>query len=149
MKSLAFRTLGLALGAAIFAAGASAKDTGAAKPDPRIGEEVNKICFAHNINGWKEIDGEDDVVLLETGVNNWYRVELAGACPARVFKFAQAIGIDERPSGGCVSRGDAIVVEDTGNFTRRCYITKIYEWNDDLPPPADEAGESDKDEPNQ
>lgn len=129
----------LALGAAIIASSAFAEENAVSKADPRIGKEVNKICFARNIDGWKEIDGEDDVVLLETGVNDWYRVELSGACPASLFRFAQWIGIDERPSGGCVTQGDAIVVQDTGNFTRRCYITQINEWNDDLPPPEETA----------
>lgn len=133
----------VALGAAIFASSAFAEENAVSK-DPRIGKEVNRICFAQSINGWKEIKDEDGVVLLETGVNDWYRVELSGACPASLFRFAQWIGIDERPSGGCVTQGDAIVVKDTGDFTRRCYITRINEWNDDLPP-AEETPESGED----
>lgn len=108
-------------------------------PDPRIGEEVDRICFGRNINGWREVKGEDDVVLLEKGVNNWYRVELLGACDERVFRFAQKIAIDSRPGGGCVTRGDTIIVEDTPGFTRRCSITRMYEWDEDAA--AEEEGE--------
>lgn len=130
-------------GAVLFAAGAAfaGKPDAEAAPDPRLGAEVNKICFARDINNWKEIDGVDDAVLLERSVNDWYRVALAGACTARVFRFAQVIGIENRPAGGCLRRGDAIIVDDTGNFTRRCIIKRMNEWNDDLPAPeeADEA----------
>lgn len=106
----------------------SATDDGA---DPRIGKKVKSICFQSSINGWKAVKGEDDVVLLERGVNDWYRVELLGACPSRVFRSAFAIGIESRPAGGCVSRGDVIIVEDGPGFNRRCTITGIYEWNED------------------
>lgn len=82
-------------------------------PDPRIGEEVRSICFGRSINGWRAVKGEDDVVLLQRGVSHWYRVELLGACDYRVLRSAIAIGIDSRPSGGCITRGDAIIVEDS------------------------------------
>lgn len=109
--------------------------------DPRIGKEVNRICFPRNINGWKSVKGEDNVVLLEEGVNDWYRVEVSGACPERVFRFAHVIGIDSSPAGGCVRRGDIILVEDTGGFARRCFIQRIYEWDDKAPAPGEEDAE--------
>jgi hypothetical protein len=138
------RLAGLALASAALLSGSALAGEEAAKPDPRIGAEVDKICFARDINGWKEIEGEDNVVLLEEGVNDWYRVELAGGCPSRLFRFAHWIGIDQRPSGGCVRSGDTIIVRDGANFTRRCHITRINEWNDDLPPPTDEPGETEE-----
>ncbi|WP_425408042.1 DUF6491 family protein [Hyphococcus sp.] len=110
-----------------------------AEPDPRIGEEVSSICFQNSINGWRAIEGEDDVVLLERGVNNWYRVELAGACDSRLFRSALSIGIDSSPAGSCVRRGDVIIVEDTPGFSRRCTITEINEWDEDALVERDEA----------
>lgn len=118
---------------------ALADESPAAAPDPRLGPEVNNICFARNINGWKEIKGDDRAVLLETGVNNWYRVELAGSCRYRDFRFAQSIGIESRPGGGCVTRGDVILVNGGGGFVNRCFITKINEWDDKAPPPEEAA----------
>ncbi|WDI30483.1 DUF6491 family protein [Hyphococcus flavus] len=100
-------------------------------PDYRIGEKVNRICFQRGINGWKTVKGVDNAVLLERGVNNWYYVELLGACRENTFRSALAIGIDSRPGGGCVTRGDTIIVEDGPGFNRRCSITGIYEWNED------------------
>lgn len=125
------------------AANKPSPDPAPAQVDPRIGEEVDRICFARNINGWKEVKGVDNAVLLESGVNDWHYVTLSGACEARVFRFAHAIGIDNRPGGGCVHKGDAIVVEDNASFTRRCFIRKIYKWNDAAPaaedaPPAEQ-----------
>lgn len=124
---------GLGAGAMTASGFADPKEDGAEKagPDPRIGEEVNRICFQRNIKGWRPVKGEDDVVLLERGINNWYRVELLGACDERLFRFAHKIGIDSRPGGGCVTRGDAIIVEDSPGFNRRCTITAMYEWDED------------------
>ncbi len=106
-------------------------NTGNAEIDPRIGEEVNRICFRPNINGWRTIDDLDDVVLLQRWVNTWYYVELLGACPNRVLRSAIQIGIDSRPGPSCIAPGDMIIVRDTPGLARRCKIQRIYEWNDD------------------
>lgn len=113
----------------------------AEKPaDPRLGPEVDRICFQRNINGWRELKGVDNVVLLETGVNNWHRVELAGGCRASLFRFAETIGIESRPGGGCVSRGDVIIVGQTGGFVHRCIITKINLWDEKAKAPEEDGG---------
>lgn len=106
----------------------SAKNDGV---DPRIGVETNRICFPRNINGWSTIDGDDDAIILSTGVSNDYRVEVIGACSSRDFNFAQKIGIENRPGGGCVTRGDVLLVEGPGTFVNRCSINRINEWNED------------------
>lgn len=133
MMTRLFQTVAaIAAGAAMAASAAAepAKDKDAKAADPRLGEEVNSICFASTINGWRSIKGEDDAVLLERGVNDWYRVNLSGACDERLFRSAIAIGLESSPSGGCVSRGDVIIVEDTPGFTRRCMITRMYKWDE-------------------
>ncbi|PQA86512.1 DUF6491 family protein [Hyphococcus luteus] len=108
-------------------------------PDPRIGEEADRICFASTINGWRSVKGEDDVVLLQRGVNDWYRVELNGGCRESIFRSAIAIGIDSRPGGGCVTRGDVIIVKDSPGFTRRCMISRIYKWDEDAAEETEDA----------
>lgn len=118
------------LGAAVMATPSFAEEA-ADGPDPRLGKETNRICFQRSISGWKSVKGEDDVVLLERGLNHWYWVELAGGCRESMLRSALSIGIDSRPAGGCVSRGDVIIVRDTPSFTRRCVITRIYEWDED------------------
>lgn len=128
-------------------AGASAladEKTDAAKPDPRIGETVNQICFAQTINGWKALKGVDDVVLLQRGVNDWYYVELQGYCPSRIFQSAETIGIESKPGGGCLTKGDVIIVKDTAQFPSRCFVTKISKWDDKAKAPeAEENGSND------
>lgn len=134
-------TAGVCAGALIAGASAYAgEEPETQTPDPRIGEEVGSICFARTINGWKALKGVDDVVLLEKGVNDWFYVELQGYCPSRIFRSAERIAIESKPSGGCVSRGDVIIVRDFGGFTNRCYITTIREWDEKAQP--EENGEN-------
>lgn len=115
----------------------------AQKPaDPALGEEVDSICFASTINGWRSVKGEDDAVLLEKGVNDWYKVKLSGGCNESLFRSALTIGIDSRPGGGCVSRGDVIVVKDSPGFTRRCMITRMYKWDEKAAKEESKKGDS-------
>ena len=107
-----------------------------AEPDPRIGPEVNRICFPRSINSWRVIDG-DEAILLRRGVNDLFRVEYTGSCRSSDFRFAETIGIVGRPAGGCLTRGDRLLVEGPGNFVNRCLITQINEWDED-------AGEEDE-----
>lgn len=136
-------------GAVLVATAAMAEETKQADaPDPRIGAKVDSICFARTINGWKALKGVDNVVLLEKGVNDRFYVEVQGYCPSRIFRSAETIGIESRPSGGCVMRDDIILVRDVGNFTSRCFITRMSEWDekaqhdggDEESPPEDDSG---------
>ncbi|WP_428408309.1 DUF6491 family protein [Hyphococcus sp.] len=124
------------------AACASNQAADEAGADPRIGAKVDRICFGSTINGWKDIKGKDNVVLLERGVNEWYYTELSGACRSNTLRSALSIGIDSMPAGGCVSKGDVIIVKDTPGFTHRCFITGIYEWDDDAPAPEEETDDT-------
>jgi uncharacterized protein DUF6491 len=109
----------------------------------RLGPEVSRICFGRSINGWKTVDGHGDAVLLSKGVNDWFLVEVSGNCRARDFKFAQTIGIESRPAGGCIRRSDYILVHSAGGFTNRCFIKGMYEWNDDAPEEEAQDGSDD------
>lgn len=145
MKAISmFSALAFAASAAL-AAAAAGEDDKQSGPDPRLGKEVDRICFQRTINGWRAVKGEDNVVLLERGVNNWYRVELLGACRSSLFRSAIAIGIDSRPGGGCVTRGDRILVEDSPGFTQSCVITNMYEWDEKAADDGDDHGEHDDD----
>lgn len=118
---------------AALAAGATAEET----PDPRLGQQVDSICFGRNINNFRAIDGVDDAILLEKGVNNWYKASLIGACNYSQLKWAQSVAIEQRPAGGCVTRGDYLIFSNSafGDFSfpnsTRCAISEIHEWNPD------------------
>ncbi len=121
------------------------KISGEKKADPRLGADVDKICFSRDIDGFRTIDGEDDVVLLERSVNDWYKVTLTGACTHNRLRFAQSIAIDDRPRGGCVRRGDALVFSDSafGDFSfpnaTRCIIVEIQRWDPKASAPDDDS----------
>ncbi len=116
--------------------------------DPRLGEEVDRICFSRNISNFRTIDDEDDAVLLERGVNDWYKTTLSGACNYSRLRFAQSVAIDERPRGGCIRRGDALVFSDSafGDFSfpnaTRCIIVEIHRWNPKAAAEKDGDGET-------
>ena len=127
------------LGAGLGSAPAFAGD------DPRLGERVDRICFARSIDNFSTLD-EDDAVLLEKGVNDWFKVTLVGACRASQLRFAQSVALDRRPSGGgCLTPGDALVFSDSafGDFSfpraTRCIVDEIYEWNPDAKAAEDEG----------
>lgn len=113
-----------------------------AKADPRLGPEVDRICFQRSINGWSTIDGDNDAIVLRRSVRDDYRVEYTGACRGSDFRFAETIGIVGRPAGGCLTRGDRLLVEGPGDFVNRCLITQINEWNEDA---TENATENDAD----
>lgn len=135
------------LSAACFAGVAStafAKQDNDQTPDKRIGDEVDRICFGSTINGWKTVDKKtDDVVLLQKGVNDWYYVELLGTCDSSVLRSAEHIGIESRPAGGCITRGDTILVRDHPDLIRRCAIQRMYKWDDKAPAPDKEQASGD------
>lgn len=132
----------LAVGVAMSAAARAGdgNETSEDGVDQRLGAEVSRICFPRNINNWKEVDGEDNVILLEQGVNDWHRVELAGACRYSDIRFTQKIALETRPAGGCVTKGDVITLIDNTGFNNRCTIIRINEWDDDAPAPGEEEG---------
>jgi len=130
-----------ALASIILAAPAFAGDqkkTDQAKPDPRQGAEVDSICFGRNINDFSTIKGVDNAALLRANVNDWYKVDLIGACYSSRLRFAQSVAIESHPAGGCVSNGDYLIFSNSA-FGRpsnsadvsRCAISRIYKWDRD------------------
>jgi hypothetical protein len=150
MMRISLIILAAATAAGFSAALAGPDDTS----DKRQGEETNQICFARSISNFKTIDDVDDAVLLERGVNDWYKVDLIGACNYNRLRWAQSVAIDQRPAGGCVSRGDQLIFSDSafGEFTfqnsTRCIIGKIYKWDEkageagDIAEAGDEGGDA-------
>ncbi|MEM8935905.1 MAG: DUF6491 family protein [Pseudomonadota bacterium] len=106
--------------------------------DPRLGEKVDRICFASNVDNWRST-GENNEVLLEEGINDWYFVELSGLCRKFDIRSAEFLVIDTFGSSSCVTRGDSLIFKDFGGHRgNRCVITSIYEWDEDAEEVADE-----------
>jgi hypothetical protein len=92
----------------------------------RQGKEVDRICFASQINGWRELSR--DSILVEKGVNDWYQLDLSGTCePDNAF---DAIAVRTRPAGSpCLTKGDSIQTFDAP-IKGSCFIRSIHEWDD-------------------
>lgn len=124
---------GLAL-AACTATGATEGDTAeATTPDPRRGEEVDRICFASNINGFTETTRRS--VVVEVGANTSYLIETFGPC----FNLDRALSLGVSSTTSCLTRGDNLYASDsvfgfndrTGIPPQRCVVNKMYRWNPD------------------
>lgn len=149
MKSIKIATAVAVLG--FFGLSGVAVAAASGEADPRLGEQVDRICFARTIDNFEVIEGEDDAVLLEAGVNDWYKATLIGACNYRQLKWAQGVALDSRPGGGCVTPGDQLIFSRSafGDFsfpnTTRCVIDDIYRWNPDAEKATDKAAEPTED----
>ncbi len=107
----------------------------ALKKDARLGEEVGRICFAGQIDGFRTFS--KDMVIVESGLRKEFIVETVGGC--QNLRQAQAIGL---PSGlSCLSDMDKILVYDsafgtqtTPFSTERCSIRSIHRWNEKADP---------------
>lgn len=135
----------MALGAAMAALGLAACETpangasgeveGAARfaDDPRLGERVDRLCFARNIDGFGQTT--DRTIIVNVGVDEHYLIETRGYC--HDLDWAQSIRFDAFSS--CVTRGDSLIPYDSifgPDYTdlpapSECRINAIYEWDPD------------------
>ena len=110
-------------------------------PDPRRGEEVDRICFASNINGFTETTRRS--VVVEVGANKTFLIETFGPC----FNLDRALSLGVSSTTSCLTRGDNLYASDSvfgfnnrsGIPPQRCVVNKMYEWNPDAK--AEEADE--------
>lgn len=108
--------------------------------DPRLGEEVRRMCFASSVDSFS--DNTDDTVVLEISPNKSYLVEVGGGCYN--LDSAQSVALDV--ATGCATKGDRLIVSDSafglqqssGIGPSRCLIKGIYEWHEDAVEDAQE-----------
>ncbi len=116
------------------ATGTPNEDAGIAKyaDDPRLGPEVERICFTSTIDSFGNTTR--DTFTVREGSDH-YLIEVFGACT--VLDNAQRIGLDA--TGSCLRTSDAVIVsdsimgyDDAGPLdTQRCVVKSIHEWNPD------------------
>ncbi len=105
--------------------------------DKRLGTVADRICFASSIDSFQD-ETRDTVVLREGG--DFFLVEIFGSCFA--LDHAQQIGIDS--TGGCLTKGDRLVVSDSisgfgddhSGRVDRCSIKSIHTWDPKAENPA-------------
>lgn len=115
--------------------------------DARLGEQVDRICFNRNIDGFSHTDR--DTVVVSAGVNEDYLLVVRGPC--QNLRHAQAIGIDSALS--CVTKFDRILVStsafslvDNLGGPERCMIQEIYSWDEDAEDKQEEEKDSEAEE---
>jgi len=85
------------------------------------GEEMNSLCFSNQIRGWQPLSR--NAIVLEQGLNDYYRVTLNGACDAT--RSGLTIATESR-SGICLEIGDDI--DFANDFSPSCSIQSIHAW---------------------
>ena len=99
--------------------------------DPRLGEEVRRVCFASSIDSFSNPTRE--TVIIDLSPTRSYLVETFGSC----FDLdnAQSIGLAART--GCLSKGDTLIASDSAFGLRnssgfgpsRCVVKALYDWD--------------------
>ncbi|MEL8054794.1 MAG: DUF6491 family protein [Pseudomonadota bacterium] len=99
--------------------------------DIRRGEEVDKICFASQIDGFTNTT--DRAVVVREG-NDEFLITTRSRCDN--LDFANSLAI--KSSLSCLRRGDRIAGNQSvfgGNYggppSVRCFVDKIYKWDRD------------------
>lgn len=116
--------------------------------DPRVGEEVDRICFTGSIDGFSH--ATDRSVVVSVSPSRDYVITTFTRC--RDLDYAQSIIFDD--FGACLTRGDKIYAFDSAFGPSRldspslgCQVDKIYEWHKDAEaeeePAEDEGTEED------
>ena len=83
-------------------------------------KEVKRLSN-FRLNGWSSVD--DYHVIINSGPSRNYLVEFRSACYG--LDHANSIGFKTAMSS--VSKGDRIIVQDSGEWHGDCWISAIYE----------------------
>lgn len=118
--------------------------------DARRGEQVDRLCFASQIDGFGETT--DRAVVVSEGLDQ-YLIETYPGCFD--LDWAQSLAVDSFSS--CLTRGDKIFAFDNvfgpdrnDGINQACRVKAIYEWNKDAKseaPTETETTESDTETP--
>lgn len=115
------KTNGIILGASLLILTSCTSSGPSAVQRGSPGEELNSICFNRQINGWQPLNR--NAIILEKGLNDYYRVTLNGGCDAEHSGLSIAT---KSRTGICLQEGDEIDFE--GDFYPSCRIDQINAW---------------------
>jgi hypothetical protein len=97
--------------------------------DPRIGEEVQQVCFVHNLISWQDVGNDRKAVILRVNNGESFKLKLSDDCNPNFGNLPLAV-ITHRGSN-CFSRGDR--VKAVGYMSRGqgfgCIVTSIHKWD--------------------
>ncbi|MEL7546032.1 MAG: DUF6491 family protein [Pseudomonadota bacterium] len=114
--------------------------------DPRVGEQLTRLCFTNGINGFSRSTSRS--VVLSRGTKD-FLVTTRNRC--RDLDGALSLSLDS--FSGCLSRGDQLISFDSAFGTNiggipafPCFVDEIYEWDADAEPTeADDTSEENDD----
>lgn len=119
--------------------------------DKRVVEEVNQLCFARTINGFRNWDAGEGVILRQ-GVNNEFLVTFQGVC--QPLDNAQRVGVNNRFGSGCIRQGDRLFISEAVFSGRNapfesdfCVVRDVFAFDRSQPSPLDEEDRADEDQP--
>ena len=97
--------------------------------DPRVGEEVQQVCFVRDLDGWQNVDNDPKAVIMRMNNGETFKLKLIGGCDPSIFDLS--IRIETIPGSGCYSPGDKVKTD--GDMTRgygsECRVTSIHKWD--------------------
>ncbi|NNU15433.1 hypothetical protein HK107_03715 [Parvularcula sp. ZS-1/3] len=131
------RAIGCCLLATVLLSSCASTDSGerlTVETDPKVGEQIDSICFSRAINGFSQWGGRDGLVLTR-GVNDKFLVTFVGPCPEA--RNALRIGFDRRFAGsGCVRPGNLIYMSSSFSAgganpldSGFCRVGRVYEYD--------------------
>lgn len=115
----------------LYIAGCASTDNEVVIPldaDPRIGEEVNQVCFTRSIDSWNDVDNDRNAVIIKMSNREYYKLKISGGCDPQWAMTT--IAVISRGGSGCYSRGDRIKTDADPfrGYGSACVITAINKW---------------------
>jgi len=97
--------------------------------DPRVGEEVQHVCYVRDLDGWQNVDDDSKAVILRMRNRETYKVTLKGPCYPDFASLT--VAVRTRSGSGCFSAGDEVRTD--GDAFRGsgpgCTITSTHKWD--------------------
>ena len=97
--------------------------------DPRLGEEVNQICFNRTMDSWSPLKDDNKAIIVSDRHKQEYKLSLIGTCDPEWAMMR--IATISRGASNCLARGDKVITDADMNRHDSCTIMKINKWHPD------------------
>ena len=97
--------------------------------DPRVGEEVQKVCFVRDLEGWQNVDNDPKAVILRMKNRETFKLKLIGGCYPGMASLNLAV--ETSPGSSCFSPGDKVRTDGdlSSGYGSGCKVTSIHKWD--------------------
>jgi hypothetical protein len=97
--------------------------------DPRVGEEVQLVCFVRDLDGWQNVDNDPKAVILRMNNRETFKLKLRGSCYPNFANLSLAV--KTRSRSGCFSPGDKVKTDGdvSAGSGPGCTVTSIHKWD--------------------